>query len=130
MGAAWHQVPTVAGGPRAAAPRLIGRWPPGRRRSRILPAGARFLRSRRAQLLVPGEELDRAVEPVTTRAADPCALHRAVRGPDGVAVLDLRRKPAPHRAPPVHICRAVQEHHVGVHHYPPIRYLPLLAGPG
>ena len=75
------------------------------------------VRRRRAPL--DRQRLDRAVEPVPSRAADPRAFQRAVRRAHQVAVLHLGGQPAPDRAGLVHVRRAVEKHHAGIHREPP-----------
>jgi SAM-dependent methyltransferase len=71
--------------------------------------------ARRLTTAGDGEVLDRAVEDMTARAADLRASQQAAARFDGVPVLHGGRKPAPDRAAAIHVRRAVQEHHVGLH---------------
>jgi hypothetical protein len=70
---------------------------------------------RRARDLRHGQRLDRPVEPVAAWASDLHGVQRPLDGPDRVAVLHHGWKPAPYGAVLVHVGRAVQERHVGVH---------------
>src|SRR6185437_8239857 len=69
--------------------------------------------------LADRQRVDRAVEPVAARAADPRALQRAVRRVHQVAVLYLGGQSAPDGTGLVHISRAVKKHHAGIHREPP-----------
>jgi hypothetical protein len=62
---------------------------------------------------------------VATRATDFSAFHRPIGRLDGIPVLHLSRKPAPHRPMLIHIRRAVHEDHAGIHCYPPLSQCPL-----
>ena len=84
------------------------------RRVRGLAGGPRWLCSA-IGAVVPGEEVDRAVESVPARTADSGAFQRSVGGADGVPVGHLGRKPAPDRTVWVHVGGAIQEHHLGLH---------------
>src|SRR5206468_5993657 len=74
---------------------------------------------RRVRALPERQRLDRAVEPVPARAADPRAFQRAVRRVHQVAALHLGGQPAPDRTGLVHVRRAVKEHNAGMHREPP-----------
>jgi hypothetical protein len=97
--------PAAQSGPEPAAQN--GPEPAALTRSRRLHYRSRGLRH--------GQRLDRSVEPVAARAPDLHGVQHPLDRPDCVAVFHHGGKPAPCRAVLVHVARAVQERHAGVH---------------